>query len=259
MTLRARLCWIAALALLPGLAVALEDTPTPAAQAAAWADTLASAQAGEVWQARSALLNLQHHAFAALSAQLDREELVKLQNTADLIYPGAERFYGHGRAVFYDIDWVHIRAGWVLEDLVRVSFGFGLGSTLTPTEVIGAVFHTDPPQLPPEKWSLESRAAAGRAAAARARVWLAENQDWRCLDALRDDLRSESTARQRSAIDWMVSGEGACEGLTRDVYTTALRPLVEATSRSADAELSERARRILRDETHHWLNIKGGL
>lgn len=49
---------------------------------------------------------------------------INLQNTADLIYPGTEKFYGHGWSISYDIDWIAVRAAWVLEELTFQDFGY---------------------------------------------------------------------------------------------------------------------------------------
>ena len=46
---------------------------------------------------------------------------------ADLIYPGADMFYGHGFIVDYDIDYLPARVGWAPEDITFHSFGFREG------------------------------------------------------------------------------------------------------------------------------------
>jgi len=60
-------------------------------------------------------------------ALLDRDEKVELRNTADLIYPGAKEFYGHGWILDYDVDWISVRAGWALEELTFQNCGFREG------------------------------------------------------------------------------------------------------------------------------------
>ena len=42
---------------------------------------------------------------------LNDSSYIKLTNTADLIYPGAKEFYGHGNIISYNINFVSIRAG----------------------------------------------------------------------------------------------------------------------------------------------------
>src|SRR5689334_9527089 len=64
---------------------------------------------------------------AVLVRLLDRTEIVPLENTADLIYPGAKMFYGHGWIVDYDLDCLPARAGWALEELTFENFGFSEG------------------------------------------------------------------------------------------------------------------------------------
>lgn len=60
----------------------------------------------------------------ALVALSKSERVVPLKDTADLIYPGAERFYGHGYVLSYELNHVGDRAGWLLEDISKRAFGF---------------------------------------------------------------------------------------------------------------------------------------
>src|SRR5262245_47881172 len=78
--------------------------------------------------AKDALESRQAQAIPMLIALLSRDEYVKLQNTADLIYPGATEFWGHGGIVDYAIDWLSVRAGWTLEDMTFESFVFREGA-----------------------------------------------------------------------------------------------------------------------------------
>jgi hypothetical protein len=60
------------------------------------------------------------HLFKAM----DNCNVHPLKNTGDLIFPGAEKFYGHGQIIDYDIDDLCVRSGWLLEDLTFQNFGF---------------------------------------------------------------------------------------------------------------------------------------
>lgn len=234
--------------------VALAADATPAEQAAAWVEVLARADSGAVLQARGHLLNLQQHAIGPLIELMAREELVALEGTADLIYPGADRLYGHGWVVPYDIDWLPVRAGWVFEELVHESLGFDMAGSFGAEGAMVA-FTADWSRLPPEQRTLEARAAAGREAAERARRWRAAHPDWTCLGAVREGLHSEE--RRDATMAWLRSGRGACEGLTREVYLEELRPLVAAASEADGHAATSEAWRLLRDVELHWLSIKG--
>ena len=65
----------------------------------------------QVKDAKEKLENYEGKAIPQLIAMLDDNKIVKLQNTGSLIYPGAERFFGYGQMVDYDIDNLAIRAG----------------------------------------------------------------------------------------------------------------------------------------------------
>ena len=53
----------------------------------------------EVYKAKRQLESLQEKAIPALLELLNRKENVPLKNTADLIYPGAKEYYGHGLGI----------------------------------------------------------------------------------------------------------------------------------------------------------------
>src|SRR5262245_44810625 len=90
-------------------------------------DDFTSADWQKVHHAKAALESRQSEAIPALIELLDRNEKVELLNTADLIYPGAKAFYGHGWILDYDVDWISVRAGWALENLTFQNFGFREG------------------------------------------------------------------------------------------------------------------------------------
>ena len=74
--------------------------------------------------AKTAMENMEGAAIPDLIKMLDRNEIVKVTNTGSLIYPGAEKFFGYGQIVDYDIDNLAMRAGWALEDISFMNFGF---------------------------------------------------------------------------------------------------------------------------------------
>jgi len=47
---------------------------------------------------------------------------IKLKNTAVLIYPEAEKFYGHGGIVYCDIYWISVRAAWLPDEITFQDF-----------------------------------------------------------------------------------------------------------------------------------------
>jgi hypothetical protein len=156
----------------------------------------------DVWRAKLALEARPLSSIPAL-LELMRDEQRKLQNTADLIYPGAETFYGHGFVVNYELDWLSTRAGWALEETTFQDFGFQAGA-VSEAELIAAaragrvdlpLKDVVPPTAPPDHMTR-------RLAVARAQEWAKGHLDgWNRFDALVAALRSDSEVRQIRALD----------------------------------------------------------
>src|SRR5262245_56333343 len=109
--------------------------PKPPTTAPAAIALLESPQWSEVMRAKTLLVADRLSSLAPVVAMIDRDDVVPLVNTADLIYPGAKQFYGHGYVVPYDLDHLGDRAGWVLEELTFWDFGFSDGiSGFTPED-----------------------------------------------------------------------------------------------------------------------------
>ncbi len=70
---------------------------------------------GKIYPAKMKLESYQKEIIPKLVELLNDTTFVKLTGTADLIYPGAPQFYGHGHFIPYDMDWISVRAGWLLK------------------------------------------------------------------------------------------------------------------------------------------------
>ena len=204
--------------------------------------------------------SLQVRAIPELIKLLDRDELVKLTNTADLIYPGAKMFYGHGGILPYDIDWLSVRAGWVLEELTFRRFGFqeeGLNE-----ESIRRLVPWVPRDVPLEdifelEWDPEVRRTMREEAVSRAKEWWSKAQSgWKRLDDLEEALMSDSFNRQSFAIEWMRYGKTACEGLDLETYRERLLPLIQRLGDSSDKGVRVQAMYLLEDTSFSWLDLK---
>lgn len=78
----------------------------------------------KIYKANDSIINYQEAAVPKLIELLNDTSFVKLVNTFDLIYPGATKFYGHGWVINYDLDYVNVRAAWLLEQIVFRDFGY---------------------------------------------------------------------------------------------------------------------------------------
>jgi hypothetical protein len=77
-----------------------------------------------VMVAKEKIENIGYESIPEIMAVMNDCRISKLENTGDLIYPGAEKFFGHGQIIDYDIDDLCVRAGWLVEDLTFRNFGF---------------------------------------------------------------------------------------------------------------------------------------
>ncbi|MFO0745242.1 MAG: hypothetical protein U1F43_06120 [Myxococcota bacterium] len=218
--------------------VATAISPDPAVSNPALIDAFTSSDWARVSRAAATLEADPDRAVPLLMALVDRADDVELKDTADLIYPGAPAFYGHGYVLPYDLDSIAGRAGWVLEDIAMVPFGYEVHAVAsrTPTEV--------------EAWRV-----ARVAAAKKARAWWAER-----LRAPRPfgrralavaALASSDPWRQAHALGWLRGcGDEAPPGdacPTLDEFDRDLRARVTALARSPDAGVKRQAELLLEE------------
>jgi len=156
---------------------------------------------------------------------LGRTDSVPLTDTADLIYPGAKHFAGHGYVVNYDLDAIAGRAGWILEDVTFRRFGFA-----------ESAFPASPRHRPPTPRRSRRRAGSGlRSAAASPNIGAGGSARER-----------RGTARgSRNAVD-TVPGV-PMPGFDRAKYDHDLHKLVEDASRSSDASVAHIADLLLHE------------
>ena len=193
-----------------------------------------------------------------LIALLDRAEVVPLTNTADLIYPGAKMFYGHGWIIDYDIDRLDVRAGWALEELTFENFGFSDGKILE-AQLLAAVKggQRDVPLETVADSGSEDRTKLRGAAIARAKKWyLATGTRWSRYTALKAALSSGDAFRHMKALAWLRHGFTTCEGLTLAKYRREILPLVRHLSSVGDAGVREQASLLLADKENYWWRYK---
>lgn len=202
--------------------------PKPPTARPAAIDKLADASWSEVTKAKLLLDGDRLGSLAALVEMVDRDDRVPLVNTADLIYPGAKQFYGHGYMVPYDLDHLGDRAGWVLEELTFWDFGFSTG--------INPMGAEDPVH------------AEARRKAARAAVhgwWKSARSGWSCYDALEDALNS---AQPRFAYQWLREWNALpCDGFTVDRFKRGLLPIVRRHAADKTHPMHDQAALLLKD------------
>jgi len=195
-----------------------------------------------------------------LVGMLDSDRRVELTNTFDLIYPGAKTFYGHGRILDYDVDWLSVRAGWALEKLTFNDFGFS-GGQIKKSDLLQATLKGKrdvplgdviKPAAGPDELT-RRRAEAVRKAK---EWWAAAGPSWNRFDELLKALRGDSRARQLSALQWLRNGETRCEGLNVESYNRLILPEVKRLSASSDEGVRTEAGYLLKDKDGWWYKYK---
>lgn len=195
---------------------------------------------------------------------LDRNEIVKLINTGSLIYPGAEKFYGYGQIVDYDIDNISVRAGWLLEDLSFNNFGFS-GYHLPKDDLMSFIkitfsdFYNNANNRKKLETSTEAqlRNTIYKLSVLKAKNWWQNNSsNWTRLEALVDALNSFDEKRQVKALFYMRNGNTKCTGLSKDYYIDNISKEIVRLSSSDTQRVSEHARLILFDTKFTWLDNK---
>lgn len=218
-----------------------------------------------VSQSKDKLVDLGEEAIPQLIKLLKDTNLVKLTNTGDLIYPGATEFYGHGYIIDYNIDWISVRAGWVLEEITFEDFGykqnkisegelFKLMRTNYESEYLqNGTFKVDFKDSNETEMLKEYR----KQLAVKVQNWWDTNQtNWTRFNAIKEALKSNNSNRQHKALHYLRFEKTNCDGLTKGSFVKELKPLVEEIKRNGKDGTDEQANLLLNDNEFYWLKIK---
>lgn len=216
-----------------------------------------------VLAAKEKLENTGPAAMSSIIALMNDCRVKKLVNTDDLIYPGAERFYGHGQIIDYDIDNLCIRAGWLIEELTFKNFGFS-GVHLPADELAGFIRKYFPEygnapdhKKPATMTEDEKRNLIRTLSIEKAKKWWQSSaKQWNRLSALEQALYSADERSQVKALFYLRNGKTQCKGLNQRFYKTRLAKQITILSRSETNRVSENARLIMHDTEFEWLSIK---
>ena len=243
------------------LFVTLLSASTPSAQAkpatlAAHLDAFCRREWTSVYTAKERLESREREAIPDLIKLVFRPERVPLVDTADLIYPGAKTFYGHGWLIDYDLDYLAGRAGWLLEEITFEDFGFSSGS-IRERPLFDAVSRGSRDVALGDVLPQPKGPRSFQASAERARTWWASNSGtWTRFKAVRAALASTSARRQMNVLGWLRYGKTPCLGLSKQSYASELSPLVQHLAAHGSAEVRQQARLLLDDREGYWLKLK---
>ncbi|ENA1807833.1 hypothetical protein ABF226_002279 [Flavobacterium psychrophilum] len=224
---------------------------------------LSQSNFGLVYKVKDSIVNRQKEAIPELIEMLKDTSFVKLKNTSDLIYPGAEQYYGHGWIVNYDIDWISVRAAWLLEEITFHNFEY---RDLTINEDRLMNLHKQnytsylktgshnvdfKNQTPKQQLIIYRLMLADKAA----QWWKKNKKTWARYTALKEALSSEDELSQNLALQYLRFGETFCEGLNLENYKTEIKPLVQKIVASKNNN-SEQAEYLLEDDINYIFKQK---
>jgi hypothetical protein len=191
---------------------------------------------------------------------LNRDEQVTLKNTADLIYPGAKQFYGHGWVMDYDVDWVDVRAGWLLERLTFQDFGFREGlidhDEILMTVIKGKSDSYLKDMNEKQKSELVKREARTRAVLKAKAWWQNVNKPWKRFDLVLAGLKGNDSALQYRIFQWLRNDDTKCDGLTIKSFNEMLLPEVKRLANSPDENIKTEVKYLLEDKENWWYRKK---
>jgi len=215
-----------------------------------------------VHDAKIKIESLEAELISDLILMLNEDKEVKLLNTGDLIYPGAQKFYGHGKIIDYDIDNLAIRAGWLLEEITFENFGFS-GIHIRAEQLVPFVKYTYPEyyreneKTVDEMSEAELRYMIRNKSIEEAQKWWADNKgEWTRLDGIINALKSHDEKRKARTLSYLRNGNTKCTGLNNQFYKTDLHQVIVKLSKSPVKRISEQARLIIDDTSQEWLKIK---
>lgn len=217
-----------------------------------------------VLSAKEKIENLGAAGIPEIMTALNDCKINKLENTGDLIYPGATKFVGHGQIIDYDIDIICVRAGWLLEELTFTTFGFS-GIHLPAGELTGFIRNNfaDYYAVPAQQSKVmamaedEKRQLIRTLSIEKAKAWWqTSSRQWSRLASLEMALKSNDERNQVKALFYLRNGKTLCKGLNEKFYKTKLAKRVEQLSKSGINRVSENAKLIMLDSDFSWISIK---
>jgi hypothetical protein len=217
-----------------------------------------------VFIAKEKLENMESKSIPGIISLLQDKTVKKLINTGDLIYPGADKFFGHGQIIDYDIDRIDIRAGWLLEELTFQNFGF-TGVHIEADKLTDYIKFNFPKyynnsrnrQMLEKSAEKEKRDIIRKLSIQEAiKWWEDKGGKWNRFTALVEALKSEDEKRQAKALFYLRNGKTTCTGLTRESYKSQIEGIIIELSKSPLKRISEQSKLILLDTDFDWLALK---
>ena len=218
-----------------------------------------------VYHAKDTLEILEHESLPYLFDLLNHEnKFIKLTNTADLIYPGATEFWGHGWVIDYDLDWLTIRSGWAIEEITFQNFGFK-ENKITEGDLFELQMDSTEYQeyLRTGKYDFkinpEKIQQVNDITSTATKWWTENHKSWTRLNGVIEALNSGDTTKQMLGLNHLIRGN-CINGLDLKTYKNSIEPTIKTLMKSSNATVKMYAKGL--DESvnyegdFHYINLR---
>jgi hypothetical protein len=209
-----------------------------------------SSEWGKVFKAKDSLLNIGTPVIADLIKLMDNPKAFeKLQNTADLIYPGATEYWGHGWVIDYDLDWIAIRAGWAMENLTSQHFGFS-ENVITEKELMDLHKKDYANYIETGIHDVNFKRQKFKeldVIIAKAKDWWKNKENWTPLSGLKEAIFSDDINRQLDAIQQMRFTRFKIKGYNREWFDQEIKARIIELNKTDNEELKLQTGYLLRN------------
>lgn len=201
----------------------------------------------KIQPARRALEIYEQAAIPKIIPLLYSNKFTPISNNPYLMYPASKEYmYTHGYIIPYHLDWISIRAGWLMEELTFMDFGFKTALDEKKYAVLNDYSHNGKKEVPwinvPTKASLlKSRKPMADAVAS---WWQKNKAIWTRIGALKDALQSNNTKRQLIALNYLINGFRNEEEPLTSKYLNEIAPLVLVLKKSTHKNIAQYAERL---------------
>ncbi|RED26431.1 hypothetical protein BD847_0349 [Flavobacterium cutihirudinis] len=209
---------------------------------------------GNVYPAKQELENYQKIIIPELIKLLKDTSFVKLTNTADLIYPGSTTFYGHGHYIPYDMDWVSVRSGWLLEEITFQDFNYK-NSAVNDETLLKLMKENYNDYLEKGTYDLDWKNKTSnqknreyrKILSKNVEKWWKENKkNWSRISAIKEALNSNNENRLSNVFQYLRYGDSKCDKMTKEVYDIEIKPIIISLKETTEySEIQQQIKLLL--------------
>ncbi len=188
----------------------------------------------DIKDARDGLVNYQQKALPKLISLLNDKTRLNSDpgDPYTVLATGDYSGYFKVGIIPYNFDWLSIRAGYVIEALTLIDFGYS--SSYNKQDIgNGSIKVTWNKIATEESLKKDRKILADKVAA----WWEKNKATWSKFNALKTALQSKDNAYIARAVNFIYSGREKCDGFTKESYEKELKPLLKDLLINADKEL----------------------